>query len=78
MVARINHNFPDLHITEKTLLKMLKQAILQSNFEERGKNLALIYLTLDSWLQLQPRNPESKLIAYSRSKLKSLISSKRR
>jgi len=76
MVNRLNHSFPSLHITETQLTEMLETAIKRGVYDETGKrNQAIIYLSLDSWLKLEPRNHKSRLVYFNISKLKSLIKS---
>jgi len=69
---RLNHLFPFLHITSSQLTDLMKNAIIKGTFEEVDKNTVKILLTLNSWLSLQPKNSNSKLIFTSRSKVRRL------
>jgi hypothetical protein len=72
-VQRLNHIQPNLKMTETKLTKLLKDTITKGVFEERDRNSAMIYLTLNSWLQLKPKTKNSKLAVTTPSRYRRLI-----
>jgi hypothetical protein len=72
-VARLNHIQPTLKMTVPKLTKLLKDSITKGVFREINRNSAMIYLTLNSWLQLKPKTEKSKLVVTTPSRYRRLI-----
>ena len=72
-VKRLNHIQPNLKMTVTKLKQLIKKAIVQGTFEERGYSSAMIYLTFDEWLKLKPKTLNSKLVVTTPSKIRRLI-----
>lgn len=73
IVARLKHHFP--HLTKLTVPKLeslLKQSIVKGIYEERGADSAVVFLTLNDWMQLKPKTDKSRLITTTPSKYRRL------